>query len=80
MNFLQFLATLENTLEQISVRGKEDIDRMEGIFFAITKMRKEIILEMGKEENPNKQEPQGGEVDGRQSDIGVDSGNDSQQQ
>ena len=71
MNFLQFLNTLENTLENISIRGRDDLERVGGICAAIDQMRHSIL-------NPHKKE--GGEEDGRQSDIGTDSGNDSKRE
>ena len=61
MDFLQFLNTLENTLEQISIRGRDDADRMTGIFMAIDNQRAMILASMKK----------GGDESGRQNDTGI---------
>lgn len=63
MDFMEFLNVLENTLEKIEVRGRANINRMMGCFQAIDRQRAYVA--------------QGGEVDGRQTDIGVDPSNDS---
>ena len=70
MNFLQFLNTLENTLENISIRGRDDLERMGGIYAAIDQMRQSLLVSDRKE---------GGEKNGRQSDIGTDTSNVSKQ-
>lgn len=69
MDYLQFLNTLENTLERMSVRGRDDAERIVGIFNAIDQQRQMIISSMNK----------GGEESGRQVDKRTDSGNDSKQ-
>lgn len=66
MDFIQFLDTLELTLDEIEVHGKSNLIKMLGSMQAIDKMRIQI--------------EEGGEVDGRQTDIGTDSGNDSNKQ
>lgn len=66
MDFIQFLDTLELTLDEIEVHGKSNLIKMLGSMQAIDKMRIQI--------------KEGGEVDGRQTDIGTDSGNDSNEQ
>ena len=67
MDFLQFLNTLENTLNQITVHGRPNIERMAGIFMAIDKQRSSIMESMQKD----------GEEDGRQVDRHVGGGIDS---
>lgn len=64
MNFLQFLNILDNTLEHISVRGREDLERMGGIYSAIDKMKEQCISK-------------GGDDSGRQNNSGADPCNDS---
>ena len=66
MDFIQFLDTLELTLDEIEVHGKSNLIKMLGSMQAIDKMRIQI--------------EEGGEVNGRQTDIGTDSGNDSNEQ
>lgn len=66
MDFIQFLDTLELTLDEIEVHGKSNLIKMLGSMQAIDKMRIQI--------------KEGGEVNGRQTDIGTDSGNDSNEQ
>ena len=63
MDILRFLDILENTLNSIDVKGRDNLNRMVGCLMAIDKMREA----MRKEETAN----------GRQSDIGTDGGNDS---
>lgn len=65
MEFITFLNVLDNTLDNIEVHGRENVDRMAGIFRAIDNMRYQLTSE--------------GEDDGRQVDIGTDSSNDSKQ-
>ena len=76
MGLLDFLNTLENTLESIEVKGKHNIDAMAGCFMAIEQMRDSFCAMAQKE----LMKPNGGEEVGRQSDIGTDTGNDSNKQ
>ena len=50
MNFVEFLTTLENTLDEISVCGKGNVDRMNACFIAINEMRNSI-LQMAQKRN-----------------------------
>lgn len=65
MDFLTFLDMLENTLDNISVSGRGNAERVTGIYHAIDNMRYQLTA---KEED-----------DGRQVDIGTDASNDSKQ-
>lgn len=66
MDIIQFLDTLELTLEEIEVHGKSNMIKMLGCMQAIDKMRTQMA--------------HGGEMNGRQTDIGTESGNDSNKQ
>ncbi len=57
MDILSFLNTLENTLCNLEVRGRDNIDRLMGCFIAIDNMKQAILKD--------------GEENGRQSDIGT---------
>lgn len=61
MDFLTFLNKLETTLNKVRVSGREDLSRILGTLQAIDEMRDS--LEKVVKEN------------GRQADIGTDSGN-----
>ena len=65
MDILKFLNTLENTLENITVNGRKNLDRLMGCFIAIDEMRSAIMSE----QNANNQED--GDEDGRQVDNGA---------
>jgi hypothetical protein len=43
MNFVEFLTTLENTLNEVSVCGKNNVDKLSACFIAIEEMRNSII-------------------------------------
>ena len=45
MDWLTFLNALENTLNQIEVKGKENLDCMYGCFIAIDKARQTVLAE-----------------------------------
>lgn len=62
MSLLEFLNTLENTLNELEVKGKKNINYLYGCFVAIEDARKSILSVP----------EDGGEVDGRQTDIGTD--------
>ena len=68
MSFVEFLTTLENTLESINICGKDNIDRMNACFIAIDEMRNSIIQMAQKhkeEETPvDTSTGDGGEKDG----------------
>ena len=68
MSLFEFLGTLENTLNEIEVKGKKNINYLGGCFRAIDELRKAL-----NEQSPvtdNKQQS-GGEEDGRQTDTGL---------
>ena len=71
MGFLDFLNTLENTLDGIDVHGKENVNKLNACFFAIDDMRESILSSIKSE----LKKPDGGEDNGRQADIGTDSSN-----
>ena len=79
MNIFEFLSRMENTLSTISVRGKEDIQSMHACLEAIEEYRKFLITPPKPDDQQNKQAAPTQEVmdDGRQSDIGTDTSNDS---
>lgn len=62
MSFLEFLDTLKNTLDDITVCGKENINRMFSIYMAIDGQRQAILSSMNKD----------GDNNGRQSDKHAD--------
>ena len=66
MNILDFLNKLENTLEEIEVKGRNNHDRLMGCFIAIDQLRQALL-------NATKD----GEENGRQTDIPTDGSNDS---
>ena len=69
---LPMFATMENTLELISTRGRDDHDRMLGCMKAVDEMKSIVLAYIGQSES----EKEGVEVnDGRPGDIGTDSGN-----
>lgn len=59
MDIINFLNMLENTLSDISVKGKDNVDKLMGCFIAIDRTRAQLIKES--EEN------------GRQVDNGTES-------
>lgn len=65
MDWNVWLNTLENTLEQIDVKGRENHDYLVGCFIAIDKAREALAMEQQMKQN------KGGEDDGRQADIGL---------
>ena len=69
MDFLDFLNGLERTLNQIEIKGKQNMDYMLGCFVNIDKAR-ESYINLIKSKN---QPIEDGEKDGRQTDIGTDS-------
>ena len=60
MDLSQYLIMLGNTLENIEVHGKANLERLLGCINQTELMQKRIL---------------GGETDGRQSDIGADTSN-----
>lgn len=60
MSFLEFLNTLENTLDELEVKGKRNINYLGGCFRAIEEARKSLMTK-----------PSGGVEDGRQTDTGL---------
>ena len=75
MGFIEFLDRLHNTLEEIEVHGKNNIESMYACMRAISEMKESIIQSMQAE--MAKKQPVGGDEVGRQSDIGAESSNDS---
>ena len=71
MSWLEFLNTLEETLNHIEVKGKVNIDYMNGCFYAIEQMRQSLFSlaqqEKQKEEDkpPEEKLGKGGDEDGR---------------
>lgn len=65
MDYLQFLNTLENTLDNISVCGKENVLRMTSIYEAIDTNRTAIL------QSEKQMIKKDGEGNGRQSDNGT---------
>lgn len=53
---IEFLDTLEMTLNQIEVKGKNNIDYMLGCFVAIEKMKKALIAQQKSNETPVNEE------------------------
>jgi len=68
MDWLSFLNAMENTLNEIEVKGKQNMDYLVGCFIAIDKAR-EIVI----------QQSQGGEENGEQADSATPTGDSSQQ-
>ena len=68
MDFIDFLSTLSNTLEEIEVHGRNNIDKMYACFFAIDRMKSSLInaIEQAKkeEEKPKEDPIDGGDGDG----------------
>ena len=61
MDFLQFLEALERTLRLISISGREDTERMCGIYGAIDDQRKRIenaIREQQEQAQKEAEEPE----------------------
>ena len=78
MNIFEFLSRLENTLSSISVRGKADVQSMHACLEAIDEYRNFLLTPHKPEEQKDEESPtQEVKENGRQSDIGADSGNDS---
>lgn len=71
MNILDFLNALENTLNELSITGRDNMDKLMGCFIAIDRLRES--LRQPAESDTNK----GGEMDGRQADIATAESNDS---
>ena len=70
MNIFEFLGRMENTLSEISVRGKADIQAMHACLQAIEDYRAFLLAQ----QNDSKADKEVRD-DGRQSDIGTDSSN-----
>lgn len=65
MTLLNMLDALENTLDSVEVKGYDNMDKIMGCVNVVRQM-KGILEEM-----QQKQDQQGDEVDGRQTDIGI---------
>ena len=70
MNFVEFLDTLANTLDDIEVHGRENVNLMAVCFSAIEQMR-DSIMNMPQRMKPDEEKPEeqqepvvGGEKDG----------------
>ena len=74
MNFLEFLDTLQNTLDEIEVRGRKNIDAMSASMNAIEAMKNSIIASFQQEIAKPTETVDGGDEVGRQGDIGTESG------
>lgn len=70
MDILGFLNRMEFTLNDIEVKGRDNLDKLYACMLAIDQMRQEIAMSANAENNtaPNKD---GEEQDGRQADIGA---------
>ena len=75
MSFFQFLDALENTLDSIEVKGKENVERLLGCLNAIDDMRNSLYRSMEQEVAKKTEPVNGGDEVGRQSDIGADTSN-----
>ena len=85
MDIISFLTMLENTLNQIDVKGQENLDRLLGCIIQTRNVKAALMGNQGEittgemptEEMPteNVSTPEGGEVDGGQSDITTDASN-----
>ena len=70
MNIIGMLDQLANSLEQIEIKGRDNIDIMLGCMIAIDKI-KSVISEYMQPTKEAVEKPKVGEDDGRQTDIGV---------
>lgn len=66
MDFLGFLNRMEITLNDIEVKGRDNIDKLYACMLAIDQMRQAIAMSANDNTAPNKD---GEEQDGRQADI-----------
>ena len=69
MDWMAFLTALENTLNEIEVKGKQNNDHLMGCFIAIDRA-KEFLMQQ-----PPVEKDEGGEDNGRQTDIGFNDSN-----
>ena len=78
MNIFEFLSRMENTLSNISVRGKEDVQSMHACLQAIDDYRTFLLTPPKPDEKKDEKAPsQEVMEDGRQGNIGTDTSNDS---
>lgn len=77
MGFLEFLNVMENTLNTIEVKGRQNINSLYACLNAIDEMRSSIVASMREEMAKKQDVPVGGDEVGRQSDIGTESGSNS---
>jgi len=75
MNIIGMLDQLANSLEQIEIKGRDNIDIMLGCMIAIDKI-KSVISEYMQPTKETVEKPEVGEdEDGRQTDIGINTSN-----
>jgi hypothetical protein len=53
MSNAETLQRVSNTLEKVSVRGREDLDRMLGCIQALDRLKNEMVVETKKEDEPH---------------------------
>lgn len=68
MDWLTFLNTMDETLNHIEVKGKENLNLLYGAILAVGSMR-DSLFQLQQSSNQTSEQVEGGEADGRPCDI-----------